>query len=194
MDLPDEPPAVAASEAVATFFTRRLDKTVVWPKARWFSLVVLLALYVLRVYMLKGFFVVTYGLGIYLLNLFIGFLSPAVDPDADDMVLPMTTKDEFRPFERKISEYKFWQAAFRATLFSVIMTCFQMFDLPVFWPILLAYFLLLVTITMKDRVRHMIKHRYVPFSVGKKKQYGEIGKTAAPDSAGEGDDDDDDGW
>lgn len=37
-----------------------------------------MSLYVLRVYMVAGFYIVTYGLGIYLLNLFIGFITPPV--------------------------------------------------------------------------------------------------------------------
>lgn len=35
-------------------------------------------LFLLRVYMVQGWFIVTYGLGIFLLNNLIGFLSPQV--------------------------------------------------------------------------------------------------------------------
>lgn len=45
---------------------------------------------------------------------------------------------------------------------------FPMFDVPVFWPILLLYWLLLFTVTMKRQIKHMIKYRYLPFSTGKK--------------------------
>jgi hypothetical protein len=38
---------------------------------------------------------------------------------------------------------------------------------PVFWPILLMYWVVLFFITMKRQIRHMIKHRYLPFSMGK---------------------------
>lgn len=38
-----------------------------------------------------------------------------------------------------------------------------------FWPILLIYFIALVVLTMKRQIKHMIKHKYVPFSLGKKK-------------------------
>lgn len=34
----------------------------------------------MRVYTLSGFYVVTYGLGIYIANMFFAFLSPNVDP------------------------------------------------------------------------------------------------------------------
>ena len=37
-------------------------------------------LYAFRVYMVEGFYIVTYALGIYLLNQLILFLTPKVDP------------------------------------------------------------------------------------------------------------------
>lgn len=48
------------------------------------------------------------------------------------------------------------------------MTLFPIFDIPVFWPILLLYWLVLLFITMRRQIRHMIKYRYIPFSTGKK--------------------------
>jgi hypothetical protein len=48
------------------------------------------------------------------------------------------------------------------------MTLLTMFDVPVFWPILLLYWLLLFTVTMKRQIKHMIKYRYLPFTTGKK--------------------------
>merc|ERR1712190_542001 len=117
----------------------------------------------------------------------IGFLSPAVDPDTEGLTLP-TRNEEFRPFSRKLPEFKFWTAAFRAVIASFTMTVFQLFDLPVFWPILLAYFILLLVLTLKDRVRHMIKHKYIPFSVGKQ-TYGDLTKMKLPGGAGKGKDD-----
>ncbi|CAE7780335.1 RER1B, partial [Symbiodinium sp. CCMP2456] len=62
------------------------------------------------------------------------------------------------PFTRKLPEFKFWWSGTRATGVALAMTFLSMFDLPVYWPILLAYFILLLVLTMKDRVKHMIKH------------------------------------
>lgn len=45
---------------------------------------------------------------------------------------------------------------------------FQMFDLPVFWPILLVYFILLFALTMRRQISHMIKYKYVPWTANKK--------------------------
>lgn len=146
-----------------------IDKTTVWVRSRWVAAAVMLVVYALRIYIIQGFFVVTYALGIYLLNLLIGFVSPAVDPETEN-VLPVANNEEFRPFSRKLPEFKFWLSAFRAIWVAIVATFFQAFDVPVFWPILLIYFFMLVFITAKERIRHMIKFQYVPFSLGQKKK------------------------
>jgi hypothetical protein len=51
--------------------------------------------------------------------------------------------------------------------FSFIATFFSVFDVPVFWPVLLLYFVVLFVLTMKRQIKHMLKHKYVPFSFGK---------------------------
>jgi hypothetical protein len=48
------------------------------------------------------------------------------------------------------------------------MTFFSVFDVPVFWPILLLYWFILFGVTMKRQIAHMIKYKYVPFTWGKK--------------------------
>jgi hypothetical protein len=59
-------------------FQHYLDKTVIYPQYRWPALGLLLIIYALRVWSLSGWYIVTYGLSIYLLNLFIGFITPQV--------------------------------------------------------------------------------------------------------------------
>merc|ERR1719203_1577359 len=175
----EEPPTLGPLVKLERSFQHYLDKTTIWIKTRWGVFCFLLVSYAVRVYLKQGFYIVTYGLGIYLLNLLIGFLSPAVDPESDGPVLPTSDTEEFRPFTRKLPEFKFWISAFRAVMASLFMTFFEVFDLPVFWPILLAYFILLVVLTMKDRIKHMVKHRYIPFSFGKQ-TYGELTKVKVP--------------
>ncbi|MBA0747161.1 hypothetical protein Gotri_005091 [Gossypium trilobum] len=78
---------------------------------RWLGSLAIAAVYVLRVYLLQGFYIVSYGIGIYILNLLIGFLSPKVDPELehlDGASLPTKGSDEFRPFIRRLPEFKFW--------------------------------------------------------------------------------------
>ncbi len=56
----------------------------------------------------------------------------------------------------------------KSLLIGFTMTFFPMFDLPVFWPVLLLYWIMLFTVTMKKQIKHMIKYKYLPFSLGKK--------------------------
>lgn len=55
----------------------------------------------------------------------------------------------------------------KALVVAFILTFFSIFDVPVFWPILLLYWVVLFVLTMKRQIRHMIKYRYIPFSLGK---------------------------
>ncbi len=132
---------------------------------RWIVTLLLLAGFVYRIFALQAFFVVIYALGtfvffappthiisgIYLLNIFLAFLSPKFDPslesdlsndaeeeeDAASPSLPTRQQEEFRPFIRRMPEFKFWYAATRAVLTALFCTLFDFFDIPVFWPILL---------------------------------------------------------
>ena len=62
-------------------------------------------------------------------------------------------------------------SATKAVCISCGMTLFSIFDIPVFWPILLLYFIVLFTITMKRQIEHMIKFSYIPCDCFKKKRY-----------------------
>lgn len=156
-----------------------------FPKARWIACFALLGLYLFRVFYFNGWYIVTYALFIYLLNLFILFLTPQVDPeeegDFDTESLPTNIDDEHRPFVRRLPEFKFWYAVLptqsltkarisitRAVLIALFFTTSRAFDIPVYWPILLAYFLLLFVVTMRKRIVHMMKYKYLPFNIGKK--------------------------
>lgn len=139
-----------------------------------------------------------YSLGIYLLNLFLAFLQPKFDPsneaidnemeDGSAGGLPTKQDEEFRPFIRRLPEFKFWYSATRAIAIGFVCTWFGIFDVPVFWPVLVVYWLILFALTsefsiqnvggvmgegliraVRRQIQHMIKYRYVPFSFGKAK-------------------------
>jgi len=91
--------------------------------------------------------------------------------------LPTSQNEEFRPFIRRLPEFKFWYSATKATVIAFCCTFFQVFNIPVFWPILVMYFITLFCITMKRQIKHMIRFRYLPFTWGKPKfQAREEGK------------------
>ncbi|KAG7227020.1 hypothetical protein INR49_022367 [Caranx melampygus] len=191
---------------VAAFFTRVgqiyqswLDKSTPFYAVRWAATLLLTAVYMIRVYILQGWYIVTYALGIYHLNLFIAFLSPKVDPSLLDEgkltqlhlikifssvvmmcveqkdegpALPTKQNEEFRPFIRRLPEFKFWHSATKGIIIAMICTFFDAFNVPVFWPILVMYFIMLFCITMKRQIKHMIKYRYLPFTHGKRTYKG----------------------
>eukprot|EP00164_Ancoracysta_twista_P003176 GFYU01004238.1.p1 GENE.GFYU01004238.1~~GFYU01004238.1.p1 ORF type:complete len:164 (-),score=46.49 GFYU01004238.1:108-563(-) len=148
---------------------------------RWIGTGVFFLIYCIRVYFLHGWYIVSYGLGIYLLNLLIGFLSPQVDPETEGPTLPMSQDDEFKPFIRRLPEFKFWLSTTKGLTLAFFMTFLSIFDIPVFWPILLIYFIILFGLTMKRQIKHMIKYKYIPFDFGKK-SFGGGGGGAVKDS------------
>ncbi|KAL1710160.1 retrieval of early ER protein Rer1 [Schizophyllum commune] len=141
----------------------------------------------LRIVFAQGWYIVCYALAIYLLNLLLAFLQPKFDPSlqedlmADDMEgggdgeatpLPSQRDDEFRPFVRRLPEWQFWLSSTRATIIAILCTTSEIFDVPVYWPILVVYFFVLFFLTMRRQIQHMIKYKYVPFDIGRKAKYG----------------------
>lgn len=171
-----------------------LDRLNGKPMVRWGIFSGLFLLYLLRIFIWGGWYIVTYALGIYYLNLLIAFLSPQVDPEAendydayDDELSSGSlgsnrnfkkggssfgasgrSDEEFRPFIRRLPEFKFWYSTTRAAVIALFFTTSRAFDIPVYYPILLGYFVILFVLTMRKQIQHMIKYKYVPFTVGKK--------------------------
>eukprot|EP00994_Dinema_validum_P003941 NODE_1962_length_796_cov_75.092369_g1558_i0.p2 GENE.NODE_1962_length_796_cov_75.092369_g1558_i0~~NODE_1962_length_796_cov_75.092369_g1558_i0.p2 ORF type:complete len:102 (+),score=16.77 NODE_1962_length_796_cov_75.092369_g1558_i0:257-562(+) len=56
-----------------------------------------------------------------------------------------------------------------AFFFALCCTLSRAFDVPVYWPILLFYFIVLFVLTMKKRIQHMITHKYIPVTRSKPK-------------------------
>lgn len=82
---------------------------------------------------------VAYTLGIYLLNLFLAFLTPKFDPslEQDDEMegggqsaLPTKQDEEFRPFIRRLPEFKFWHSATQATFIGIVCSFITACDIP----------------------------------------------------------------
>ena len=173
------------------YYQPYLDRSVQYVTGRWVALGVLLFVFLARVVLAQGWYIICYALGIYLLNLFLLFLQPKFDPSLEQEIQSQdievgntdagegsssshdngSNSDEFRPFIRRLPEFKFWYNAIRATTLGFVATWFEIFDVPVFWPILLIYFIVLFTLTMRRQIQHMIKYKYLPFDLGKAK-YG----------------------
>lgn len=73
--------------------------------------------------------------------------------DGDGPELPTRCNEEFRPFIRRLPEFKFWYSVMKSTVIAMICTMFDCFNIPVFWPILVMYFITLFCITMKRQIK-----------------------------------------
>nr|UOP57036.1 putative Rer1 family protein [Thecaphora frezii] len=198
---------VAETNKLQQRYQAFLDSTTPHTAYRWITTSILLSLFVLRIVLSQGWYIVCYALFIYLLNLFLAFLTPKFDPSLEaDLAeqdveegepgLPTSASgkgyggsggsglmsgvfgsslnsqpsdDEFRPFIRRLPEFKFWLSATQAIVISLFCTTTEAFDIPVFWPILVMYFCILFVITMRRQIKHMYKYSYIPFDLGKQR-------------------------
>lgn len=96
----------------------------------------------------------------------------------DGPTLPSQRDDEFRPFVRRLPEWQFWYvstaslylrgakavvsrlSATRAVIISLFLTTSDMFDVPVYWPILVVYFCVLFLLTMRRQIQCVLLSRY----------------------------------
>lgn len=176
-----ESPVYIQVQKFRVTYQEYLDKSVPLTSRRWMGFGILLALFFLRIIVTQGWYIVCYALGIYLLNLFLAFLTPKFDPSLEQEMKnesieegmgenpEQDEEEEFRPFIRRLPEFKFWYNATRATVVALLTSFFTIFDIPVFWPILLMYFIVLFTLTMRKQIQHMLKYKYLPFDFGKAK-------------------------
>ncbi|XP_011200022.1 protein RER1 isoform X2 [Bactrocera dorsalis] len=185
----DEDTSTSSGGGVKLFFVRlsqmyqsTLDRWTPHTRMRWAGAIVILLLFLLRIFIYQGWYIVCYALGIYHLNLFIAFLTPKIDPEFDPYEnddgpnLPTRSNEEFRPFIRRLPEFKFWLSITKSTIIGLICTFFDFFNVPVFWPILVMYFITLFCITMKRQIKHMIKYKYLPFTRNKPR-YQRVGES-----------------
>jgi hypothetical protein len=110
-----------------SWYQKLLDDSTPWLLSRWGFTGFLFFVYIFRVVYLGGWYIISYALGIYLLNLLIAFLSPQVDPEAeyesDGSSLPTNRDDEFKPFIRRLPEFKFWYVQKQIPEFSKSFVC-----------------------------------------------------------------------
>ena len=94
-----------------------------------------IALFARRIYHAQGYYLIVYTLALYILNLFLGFLSPLVSfytvhvipqevYDDDTAELPTRDATEFRPFIRRVPEFKLWYVFYYNSCFSAVSTMF----------------------------------------------------------------------
>jgi hypothetical protein len=148
-----------------------LNVSIPYTKVRWGVFAFLSLTYVLHIVAHMAWYLVAYCLYIYMLSAFLLFITPlyrqstaesATSPDA----LPQTEaehSDEFRPFMRKLPEFQFWHKLTKAQLIAWGVSLLPFTDLPVYWPILAAYFIGLTVYVLAAEAKKWRAEGYVPF-------------------------------
>ncbi|GKT31813.1 Retrieval of early ER protein Rer1 like protein [Aduncisulcus paluster] len=80
---------------------------------------------------------------------------PTRDDERDD--------DEYKPFIPKLPEFKFWWLLVKAHTIAFICTFFPILDIPVYWPILIIYLVVVVVSTFSSEYKKWVEYNYVPF-------------------------------
>ncbi|ELA42840.1 uncharacterized protein VICG_00155 [Vittaforma corneae ATCC 50505] len=141
---------------------------------RWTFTGFLLLLYIRRILRIKTHSVVTYFVGVYLLHATILFLTPKDEniPDPfenteDESYNPRNIDNDFRPYVRRLPEFDFWKMCSQIIAVAFFITYFPFLDLPVYAPILVLYFIFIVSITCYKLWMHSKKFRYNLFFISK---------------------------
>ena len=56
---------------------------------------------------------------------------------------------------------------------AIILSYFELLRIPMYWPLLVMYFLVVFVAMFKQRITHMIQYGYLPFDLSKKKYTSE---------------------
>lgn len=142
-----------------------LSSLIIYHSERWIVTSVLFSYMLWRV-VVYNYLGLMYFSGLYLLYLAVQFYTPMglPDPDEDDFTLNEQPSElgasEDRPVLRSITEFSFWKQATLVVLLSLLCTFSDVFLVPVYWPFLFSYFLVLIFFAVRKHMKHMHKYGY----------------------------------
>ncbi|KAF9764681.1 Protein RER1 [Nosema granulosis] len=155
-----------------------LDKLAPKTFYRWMFTAVIFIAFILRIIMKNAFYLITYCVGIYLIHSTIMFLTPKgndiADPfesyeqnKDDDDYEPELIDNQFKPIVRNMPEFDYWKFTTKVLGGALLGTFFDFLDIPVYTPILVIYFFVMLFLTIKCLYEHMKKYNYNPFTSSK---------------------------
>lgn len=160
-----------------------INKLIPRPMVRWTIFSCTYLFFMLRVLIMQKYFLVAYMSSIYILYGFVSFCSPNDDSipcaledfdDFDVSNIPTNTIEEiedYKPFDRKLPDYKYWESSMICLCFSILATLFDVFNFTVYAPILIIYFLIMCISVIRNIYLHSKKFNYNPLDFGKKVKY-----------------------
>jgi hypothetical protein len=152
------------------YLFKPFDKIVLLRKERWGFLALLVILFYYRIFTTGSFYLMCYCVSFYLIYKFVAFCTPKEEgiPDpfedfTEDVYLPTTIDDEFRPFIRRLPEFDFWTFCTKMLISALLCTLFPIFDIPVYAPVLVIYICIILFLSAYRMRAHMAKYNYNPF-------------------------------
>ncbi|OQS55877.1 RER1C [Ecytonucleospora hepatopenaei] len=146
------------------------DKLAGEVQLRWCMFLFVLVIYLIRVLIKQSHHIITYAVGIYLIQGFILFATPKMK-NAEDPFETLTEEqiqeEQKRfdgPFIRNLPEYDFWVFYMKVVSISFILTFFSFLDIPVFVPLLVLYFFIMVFATLAKLMQHQKLYKYNPWT------------------------------
>lgn len=149
-----------------------VDRLSPHPLARWLTFAGCLLLYLIKTLATGTHHIITYVVGVYLFHGFILFATPKdenipdpfeAEEDEENAYSPVNIDNTLRPFVRNMPEYKYWVFAMKVLIVSFLLTLTSLTDIPVYAPILVAYFVFMVIATAFKLWQHCNKYNYNPF-------------------------------
>ena len=149
------------------------DRIVLLTLPRWVFTSTLLVGFMFRVITKPGYFAIAYLLGFHILKNAINFVTPQGVPtigeeeDDDEIELPTFVNsnaadfdEDAKPIMRKLTEFRLWEDINLPVIAAFVCSMFDLFDIPVFWPLLLFYFLYAMFAIVTRQRAHMQKYGY----------------------------------
>jgi hypothetical protein len=68
-----------------------------------------------------------------------------------------------------MQEMETWQNLMGATTLAAFLSLFEAMDIEIYWPLLLCYFCMMTCFLCRFKIEHMIRHKYIPMELGKRK-------------------------
>lgn len=151
--------------------TNQLDRTILYKQRRWMFFYGLLILFFLRMVIVQGYYAIAYLLGFTILQNLILYLTPqeipTIDEEGEEEVFDIPnsvnftqSSDNSKPIIRKLSEFNLWKKLTLYCFLAFVSTFIGALDLPVFWPLLLIYFLFASLNVGLRQYRHMQRYGY----------------------------------
>lgn len=149
-----------------------VDSWAIHARRRWTIFALVFLAFLVRMVLLDGYYAAMYLLSFYIVQNVIQYLTPSELPtiqeeeesgvvyDIPVAIAAGRTSDASKPMLRKMGEFKLWKKTFAASLLCLVATFIPALDVPVFWPILLLYFLFVLVSVVARQYHHMRRYGY----------------------------------